>query len=164
MKKELAKAYDPKGLEDRIYRTWEEKKYFHAEVDESKKPFTVMIPPPNVTGILHMGHAFDETVQDILVRQKRMQGYNVLWQPGTDHASISTEVRITNELKEEGIDKQTLGREKFLERAWQWKEKYGGTIVSQLKKLGSSCDWDRERFTMDDGCNRAVTEVFVRMH
>ncbi len=164
MKKELAKAYDPKGLEDRIYRNWEEKKYFHAEVDETRKPFTVMIPPPNVTGILHMGHAFDETVQDILVRWKRMQGYNALWQPGTDHASISTEVRITNELKEEGIDKHALGREKFLERAWDWKRKYGGTIVSQLKKLGSSCDWERERFTMDEGCNRAVTEVFVRMH
>ncbi|MCR5674836.1 MAG: valine--tRNA ligase [Lachnospiraceae bacterium] len=164
MKKELAKAYDPKGLEDRIYKNWEEKKYFHAEVDETKKPFTVVIPPPNVTGILHMGHAFDETVQDILVRWKRMQGYNTLWQPGTDHASISTEVRITNELKEEGIDKQALGREKFLERAWAWKEKYGGTIVSQLKKLGSSCDWERERFTMDEGCNRAVTEVFVRLH
>ncbi|MCR5093299.1 MAG: valine--tRNA ligase [Lachnospiraceae bacterium] len=164
MKKELAKAYDPKGLEDRIYKNWEDKKYFHAEVDESRKPFTVMIPPPNVTGILHMGHAFDETVQDILVRWKRMQGYNTLWQPGTDHASISTEVRITNELKEEGIDKKTLGREKFLERAWEWKRKYGGTIVSQLKKLGSSCDWERERFTMDDGCNKAVTEVFVRLH
>ena len=164
MKKELAKTYDPKGLEDRIYKNWEDKKYFHAEVDESRKPFTVMIPPPNVTGILHMGHAFDETVQDILVRWKRMQGYNTLWQPGTDHASISTEVRITNELKEEGIDKKTLGREKFLERAWEWKRKYGGTIVSQLKKLGSSCDWERERFTMDDGCNKAVTEVFVRLH
>ncbi|MBR0172300.1 MAG: valine--tRNA ligase, partial [Lachnospiraceae bacterium] len=149
---------------DRIYQSWEEKKYFHAEADESKKPFTIVIPPPNITGVLHMGHAFDNTMQDVLIRFKRMQGFNALWQPGTDHASISTEVRIIDALAKEGITKEELGREKFLERAWEWKKEYGGTIISQLKKLGSSCDWDRERFTMDDGCNRAVTEVFVRLH
>ncbi len=164
MKKELAKTYDPKGIEDRLYKKWEDNKYFHAEVDETKKPFTIVIPPPNITGKLHMGHAFDQTLQDILIRWKRMQGYNALWQPGTDHASIATEVRITDELKKQGIDKHDLGREKFLEKAWEWKKEYGGTIVSQLKKLGSSCDWDRERFTMDEGCNKAVTEVFVKMH
>jgi len=164
MSKELAKTYDPKGIEDRLYQKWLEKKYFHAEVDRSKKPFTIVIPPPNITGQLHMGHALDNTMQDILIRFKRMQGYNALWQPGTDHASIATEVKIIEKLKEEGIDKQDLGREKFLERAWEWKKEYGGRIISQLKKLGSSCDWDRERFTMDDGCNRAVTEVFVKMH
>ena len=164
MSKELAKTYDPKGIEDRLYQKWLEKKYFHAEVDRSKKPFTIVIPPPNITGQLHMGHALDNTMQDILIRFKRMQGYNALWQPGTDHASIATEVKIIEKLKEEGIDKQDLGREKFLERAWDWKKEYGGRIISQLKKLGSSCDWDRERFTMDDGCNKAVTEVFVKMH
>ncbi len=164
MKKELAKTYDPKGIEDRLYQKWEEKKYFHAEVDETKKPFTIIIPPPNITGQLHMGHALDNTMQDILIRWKRMQGYNALWQPGTDHASIATEVKIINKLKEEGIDKHDLGREKFLERAWDWKKEYGGRIIQQLKKLGSSCDWDRERFTMDEGCNKAVTEVFVKMH
>ncbi len=164
MQKELAKTYDPKGIEDRLYRKWMEKKYFHAEVDRSKKPFTIVIPPPNITGQLHMGHALDETMQDILIRFKRMQGYNALWQPGTDHASIATEVKITEKLKEEGLDKQALGREGFLERAWDWKREYGGRIVNQLKKLGSSCDWDRERFTMDEGCSRAVTEVFCRMH
>ncbi|MBE5828474.1 MAG: valine--tRNA ligase [Butyrivibrio sp.] len=164
MKKELEKTYNPRDIEDRLYSKWEEKKYFHAEVDETKKPFTIVIPPPNITGKLHMGHAFDQTLQDILIRWKRMQGYNALWQPGTDHASIATEVRITDELKKQGIDKRELGREKFLEKAWEWKKEYGGTIVSQLKKLGSSCDWDRERFTMDEGCNEAVTEVFVKMH
>ena len=164
MKKELAKTYDPKGIEDRLYQKWLDKKYFHAEVDRSKKPFTIVIPPPNITGQLHMGHALDNTMQDILIRWKRMQGYNALWQPGTDHASIATEVKIIEKLKEEGIDKHDLGREKFLERAWDWRREYGGRIVSQLKKLGSSCDWDRERFTMDEGCNRAVTEVFVKMH
>ena len=164
MSKELAKTYDPKGIEDRLYQKWLEKKYFHAEVDRTKKPFTIVIPPPNITGQLHMGHALDNTMQDILIRFKRMQGYNALWQPGTDHASIATEVKIIEKLKEEGIDKQDLGREKFLERAWDWKREYGGRIISQLKKLGSSCDWDRERFTMDDGCNKAVTEVFVKMH
>ena len=164
MKKELAKTYDPNGIEDRIYKNWEEKRYFHAEVDETKKPFTIVIPPPNVTGILHLGHAMDNTMQDILIRWKRMQGYNALWQPGTDHASISTEVKIIHQLKEEGTTKEELGREKFLERAWEWKRQYGGTIIKQLKKLGSSCDWERERFTMDEGCNRAVKEAFVRMY
>ena len=141
-----------------------EKKYFHAEVDRSKKPFTIVIPPPNITGQLHMGHALDNTMQDILIRFKRMQGYNALWQPGTDHASIATEVKIIEKLKEEGIDKEDLGREGFLERAWEWKKEYGGRIIGQLKKMGSSCDWDRERFTMDEGCNKAVTEVFCKMH
>lgn len=164
MSKDLAKTYDPRGIEDRLYGKWMEKKYFHAEVDHGKTPFTIVIPPPNITGQLHMGHALDNTMQDILIRFKRMQGYNALWQPGTDHASIATEVKIIEKLKEEGIDKQDLGREKFLERAWEWKKEYGGRIVSQLKKLGSSCDWDRERFTMDEGCNKAVTEVFVKMH
>ncbi len=164
MSRELAKTYDPKGIEDRLYQKWLDKKYFHAEVDRTKKPFTIVIPPPNITGQLHMGHALDNTMQDILIRYKRMQGYNALWQPGTDHASIATEVKIIEKLKEEGIDKNDLGREGFLKRAWDWKKEYGGRIVSQLKKLGSSCDWDRERFTMDEGCNRAVTEVFVKMH
>ena len=164
MSKELAKTYDPNGIEDRLYQKWLDKKYFHAEVDHSKTPFTIVIPPPNITGQLHMGHALDNTMQDILIRYKRMQGYNALWQPGTDHASIATEVKIIQKLKEEGIDKHDLGREKFLERAWEWKKEYGGRIISQLKKLGSSCDWDRERFTMDEGCNKAVTEVFVKMH
>ncbi|MGN1160095.1 MAG: valine--tRNA ligase, partial [Lachnospiraceae bacterium] len=143
---------------------WLDKKYFHAEVDETKKPFTIVIPPPNITGQLHMGHALDNTMQDILIRFKRMQGYNALWQPGTDHASIATEVKIIETLKKQGIDKHDLGREKFLERAWDWKKEYGGRIISQLKKLGSSCDWDRERFTMDEGCNKAVNEVFIKMH
>ena len=164
MGRELAKTYDPKGIEDRLYQKWLDKKYFHAEVDRTKTPFTIVIPPPNITGQLHMGHALDNTMQDILIRYKRMQGYNALWQPGTDHASIATEVKIIEKLKEEGIDKNDLGREGFLERAWDWKKEYGGRIVSQLKKLGSSCDWDRERFTMDEGCNQAVTEVFVKMH
>lgn len=164
MSKELEKTYDPHGMEDRIYQKWMEKKYFHAEVDPDKKPFTIVIPPPNITGQLHMGHALDNTMQDILIRFKRMQGYNALWQPGTDHASIATEVKIIEKLKEEGIDKHDLGRDGFLERAWEWKKEYGGRIIGQLKKLGSSCDWDRERFTMDEGCNRAVTEVFCKMH
>jgi len=164
MNKELAKTYDPKGIEDKLYRKWLEKKYFHAEVDRSKKPFTIVMPPPNITGQLHMGHALDNTMQDILIRFKRMQGYNALWQPGTDHASIATEVKIIEAMKEEGLTKEDLGREGFLERAWEWKKEYGGRIISQLKKLGSSCDWDRERFTMDEGCNKAVTEVFCKMH
>ncbi len=164
MSKELEKTYNPHGMEDRIYQKWMEKKYFHAEVDYDKKPFTIVIPPPNITGQLHMGHALDNTMQDILIRFKRMQGYNALWQPGTDHASIATEVKIIEKLKEEGIDKHDLGRDGFLERAWEWKKEYGGRIIGQLKKLGSSCDWDRERFTMDEGCNQAVTEVFCKMH
>ena len=164
MSKELAKTYDPKGIEDKLYQKWLEKKYFHAEVDRSKKPFTIVMPPPNITGQLHMGHALDNTMQDILIRFKRMQGYNALWQPGTDHASIATEVKIIEAMRAEGITKEDLGREGFLERAWEWKKEYGGRIISQLKKLGSSCDWDRERFTMDEGCNNAVTEVFCKMH
>jgi len=164
MQKELAKTYDPKDIEDRLYSKWLEKKYFHAEPDAKKKPFTIVIPPPNITGQLHMGHALDNTMQDILIRYKRMQGYNALWQPGTDHASIATEVKIIEQMKKEGIDKHDLGREKFLERAWEWKKVYGGRIISQLKKLGSSCDWDRERFTMDEGNNRAVEEVFVKLY
>ena len=164
MSKELAKTYDPHGMEDRLYQKWLEKKYFHAEVDKSKTPFTIVIPPPNITGQLHMGHALDNTMQDILIRFKRMQGFNALWQPGTDHASIATEVKIIEKLKEEGTSKEKLGREGFLERAWEWKREYGGRIIGQLKKLGSSCDWDRERFTMDKGCSRAVTEVFCKMH
>jgi len=164
MSEELAKTYDPHGLEDRIYQKWLDKKYFHAEVDRTRKPFTIVIPPPNITGQLHMGHALDNTMQDILIRFKRMQGFNALWQPGTDHASIATEVKIIEKLREEGISKEDLGREAFLERAWEWKKEYGGRIIGQLKKLGSSCDWDRERFTMDEGCNKAVTEVFCKMH
>ena len=160
----LEKTYNPSAIEGKLYEKWLNKKYFHAEVDRSKKPFTIVIPPPNITGKLHMGHALDNTLQDILIRYKRMQGYNALWQPGTDHASIATEVKIIEALKEEGVDKADLGREKFLERAWQWKEEYGGRIISQLKKLGSSCDWDRERFTMDEGCNKAVEEVFVKLY
>ena len=164
MSKELAKTYDPKGIEDRIYQNWLDKKYFHAEVDRSKKPFTIVMPPPNVTGQLHMGHALDNTMQDILIRYKRMQGYNALWQPGPDHAAIATEVKVIQKLKEQGIDKNDIGREEFLKHAWEWKEEYGGRIVNQLKKLGSSADWDRERFTMDEGCSKAVEEVFVKLY
>jgi len=164
MEKELAKTYDPKDIEERLYQKWMDKKYFHAEVDRSRKPFTIVIPPPNITGQLHMGHALDNTMQDILIRFKRMQGFNALWQPGTDHASIATEVKIIEQLKKEGIEKKDLGREGFLKRAWQWKEVYGERIISQLKKLGSSCDWERERFTMDEGCSDAVNEVFVKFY
>ena len=164
MQKELAKTYDPKDIEERLYSKWLDKKYFHAEVDKSKKPFTIVMPPPNITGQLHMGHALDNTMQDILIRYKRMQGYNALWQPGTDHAAIATEVKIIEQMKKEGIEKEDLGREGFLERAWKWKEEYGGRIIDQLKKLGSSCDWDRERFTMDEGCSKAVEEVFIKYY
>lgn len=164
MSKELEKNYNPSEIEDRLYQKWLDKKYFHAEVDRSKEPFTIVIPPPNITGKLHMGHALDETLQDILIRFKKMQGYNTLWQPGTDHASIATEVKIIEKLKSEGIDKSDLTREEFLEHAWAWKEEYGGTIISQLKKLGSACDWDRERFTLDEGCSKAVEEVFVKLY
>lgn len=164
MAKELNKTYDPKDIEERLYQKWLDQKYFHAEADKSKKPFTIVMPPPNITGKLHMGHALDNTMQDILIRYKRMQGYSTLWVPGTDHAAISTEVKVTNQLKEEGIDKKELGREGFLKRTWQWKEEYGGTITSQLKKIGSSCDWDRERFTMDEGCSEAVEEVFLKLY
>ena len=164
MHKELEKTYNPQEIEDRIYKKWLEKKYFHAEVDRSKKPFTIVMPPPNITGQLHMGHALDNTMQDILIRFKRMQGYNALWQPGTDHAAIATEVKVIEALKKEGIDKHDLGREKFLERVWDWRKEYGGRIVNQLKKMGSSADWDRERFTMDEGNNKAVTEVFCNLY
>ena len=160
----MNKTYNPAEIEDRLYEKWMEKKYFHAEVDRSKKPFTIVMPPPNITGQLHMGHALDNTLQDILIRFKRMQGYNALWQPGTDHASIATEVKVINKLKEEGIDKDELGREGFLKRTWEWREEYGGRIVSQLKKLGSSADWDRERFTLDEGCSKAVEEVFIKLY
>lgn len=164
MSKELEKNYNPAEIEDRLYQKWLDKKYFHAEVDRSKKPFTIVMPPPNITGKLHMGHALDNTMQDILIRFKRMQGYEALWVPGTDHASISTEVKVTNALKDEGIDKHELGREGFLKRTWEWKKEYGGTITSQLKKIGSSCDWDRERFTMDEGCSNAVQTVFINLY
>ena len=164
MSKELEKNYNPSEIEDRLYQKWLDKKYFHAEVNRDKKPFTIVMPPPNITGKLHMGHALDNTMQDIIIRFKRMQGYEALWVPGTDHASISTEVKVTNALKEEGIDKHELGREGFLKRTWEWKKEYGGTITSQLKKIGSSCDWDRERFTMDEGCSKAVQEVFIKLY
>ena len=164
MSQNLETTYNPKEIEPKLYEKWCENKYFHAEADRSKKPFTTVMPPPNITGRLHMGHALDNTLQDILIRYKRMQGYNALWIPGTDHAAISTEVKVTNQLKEEGIDKKELGREKFLERTWQWKEEYAGTIEGQLKKLGVSCDWDRERFTMDEGCSKAVEEVFIKLY
>ena len=164
MSKELEKNYNPSEMEDRIYKNWLDKKYFHAEVDRSKKPFTIVMPPPNITGQLHMGHALDNTMQDILIRYKRMQGYNALWQPGTDHAAIATEVKIIDALKKQGIDKEDLGREGFLEKAWEWKAEYGGRIINQLKKLGSSADWDRERFTMDEGNNEAVNEVFCKLY
>ncbi len=164
MAKELEKTYDPSSIEGRLYDKWVENKYFHAEVDRSKKPFTIVMPPPNITGQLHMGHALDNTMQDILIRFKRMQGYNALWQPGTDHAAIATEVKIIEHLRSQGIEKDDLGREGFLKRAWEWKDEYGGRIVNQLKKLGSSADWDRERFTMDEGNNAAVTEVFTKLY
>ena len=164
MAKEMAKAYNPKEVEDKIYDFWQEGNYLHAEVDKDKKPYTIVMPPPNITGQLHMGHALDNTLQDILIRWRRMQGYSALWLPGTDHASIATEAKIVEAMRKEGITKEDLGREKFLERAWEWKKEYGGRIVSQLKKMGSSCDWERERFTMDEGCSKAVKEVFVRLY
>ncbi|MCL2253102.1 MAG: valine--tRNA ligase [Lachnospiraceae bacterium] len=164
MHKDLPKTYDPKEAEDTIYRKWVEKNYFHAEADPSRTPFTIVIPPPNVTGQLHMGHALDNTIQDIIIRFKRMQGFNTLWQPGTDHASIATELRIMEKLREEGTCKEEIGRERFLERAWEWKEEYGSRIINQLKKLGASCDWERERFTMDEGLNHAVITVFCKMY
>ena len=164
MSKELAKAYEPKEVEDRIYDFWMKGKYFHAEVDPKKKPYTIVIPPPNITGQLHLGHAMDETLQDTLIRWRRMQGYSALWLPGTDHASIATEAKIVEAMRKEGVTKEEIGREKFLERAWAWKDQYGGRIVEQLKKLGSSCDWDRLRFTMDEGCNKAVNHVFKKLY
>ena len=164
MEKELAKAYDPGEFEDRIYQFWENNHYFHAEIDKNKKPYTIMMPPPNITGQLHMGHALDNTLQDILIRFKRMQGYCTLWLPGTDHASIATEAKIVEAMRQEGLTKEAIGREKFLERAWNWKKEYGGRIVRQLRKMGSSADWERERFTMDEGCNKAVKTVFVNLY
>ena len=164
MKSQLEKLYDPKAVEDKIYGYWVERDCFKARVNPSKKPYSIVMPPPNITGQLHMGHALDETLQDILIRYKRMSGYETLWLPGTDHASIATEAKIVSEMKKEGLTKDDLGREGFLERAWAWKEKYGSTIINQLKKLGSSCDWSRERFTMDEGCSKAVKEVFVRYY
>ena len=164
MRKELEKVYDPKQVEDRIYDFWLKGNYFHAEVEPDKTPYTIVIPPPNITGQLHMGHALDNTLQDILIRWRRMQGYNALWMPGTDHASIATEAKIVEAMRKEGITKEQIGREAFLERAWKWKEQYGGRIIQQLKKMGSSCDWARERFTMDEGCSKAVQEVFLRLY
>ena len=164
MKKELEKTYTPQNIEDRLYQKWLDKKYFAAHVNPDKKPFTIVMPPPNITGQLHMGHALDNTLQDILIRYKRMQGYEALWQPGTDHASIATEVKVIDKLKKEGVDKNELGREGFLKEAWAWREEYGGRIINQLKKMGSSADWDRERFTMDEGCSDAVKEVFIRLY
>ena len=164
MAKDLAKQYDPKNVEDRIYDFWLKGKYFHAKTEEGKKTYTIVIPPPNITGQLHMGHALDNTLQDILIRWKRMQGYDTLWVPGTDHASIATEAKIVEAMKKEGINKDDIGRDGFLKRAWEWKAAYGGRIIEQLKKLGSSCDWDRERFTLDEGCSKAVREVFVRLY
>ena len=163
MKKALEKNYDP-SIEDRIYEMWLGREYFCAKVDNSKKPFTIVIPPPNITGQLHLGHAFDCTLQDILIRWRRMQGYNALWVPGTDHASIATEVKIVEKMASEGVTKADIGRDAFLVRAWEWRDEYGGKILKQLRKFGSSCDWSRERFTMDEGCSRAVTEVFVRLY
>lgn len=164
MARELAKQYDPKNVEDRIYKMWLDGKYFHAKCEEGKPTYTIVIPPPNITGQLHMGHALDNTLQDILIRFKRMQGFDTLWVPGTDHASIATEAKIVEKMKSEGLTKDDVGREGFLERAWEWKRQYGGRIIEQLKKMGSSCDWDRERFTMDEGCSEAVKEVFVKLY
>ena len=162
---ELPKTYDPKAVEDKLYSFWNDSGFFHAEVNPKKKPYTIVIPPPNVTGQLHMGHAFDETLQDILIRTKRMQGYEALWMPGTDHAGIATQIKVEENLrKEEGKTRYDLGREEFLKRVWDWKHKFGNRIISQLKKLGSSCDWERERFTMDEGCSKAVREVFVNLY
>jgi len=160
----MEKNYNPKVVEERLYKNWLEEKYFHAEVDKSKEPYSIVIPPPNITGQLHMGHALNGTIQDILIRFKRMQGYNVLWLPGTDHASISTELKLVEQLAGEGKTKEEIGREEFLKRAWKWKEEYGGIIVEQFKKLGLSCDWDRERFTLDEGLSDAVTEVFIKLY
>ena len=161
---ELPKTYDPKSFEDRLYANWCEKNYFTPSVDDGKTPFSIVIPPPNITGQLHMGHALDNTLQDILIRYKRMSGYSTLWLPGTDHASIATEAKIVEAMRKEGLTKEDLGRDGFLTRAWAWKEQYGGRIIEQPKKMGSSCDWSRERFTLDEGCSRAVREVFTRLY
>ena len=164
MSKEMAKQYDPSEVEDRIYQMWESSGAFHAVVDKDKRPYTIVMPPPNITGQLHMGHALDNTLQDTLIRWRRMQGRAALWLPGTDHAAIATEVRVANELRKKGINKEDLTREQFLDYVWEWRDLYGGKIVSQLRKMGSSCDWERERFTMDEGCSKAVVEVFNRLY
>ena len=164
MKKELNKVYDPSQVEDRIYKFWLDGNMFRADPDPEKEPYCIVMPPPNITGQLHMGHALDNTLQDILIRWKRMSGYSALWVPGTDHASIATEAKIVEQMRKEGITKDQLGRDGFLERAWDWKKQYGGRIVSQLKRIGSSCDWSRERFTMDEGCTKAVKDVFVKYY
>jgi valyl-tRNA synthetase len=164
MYEDMPKTYDHSSVESRLYEKWEKNGYFHAEPNPNRQPYCIVIPPPNITGQLHMGHAIDETLQDALIRYKRMSGFEALWLPGTDHASIATEVKIVDQMRKEGLDKRSLGRDKFLERAWEWKRVYGGRIVEQLKKLGSSCDWARERFTMDEGCNRAVIKAFVDLY
>ena len=161
---EMNKTYNPQDFEERIYKEWVEKGYFTAKPDKEKIPFTIVMPPPNITGQLHIGHALDESIQDSIIRFKRMQGYEALWLPGTDHASIATEVKIVDQMKAEGLTKEQVGREGFLERAWAWKNKYGGRIVEQLKRLGSSCDWSRLAFTMDEKCSKAVTEVLVNLY
>ena len=162
--RELEKVYEPSQVENKIYKLWIDGGYFKGQIDPEKKPFTIVIPPPNVTGQLHLGHAFNNTLQDILMRFKRMQGYSALWVPGIDHAGIATQIRVEEDLRSEGLTRYDLGRDKFLERVWAWKNTYGSRIIEQLKKLGSSCDWDRERFTMDEGCSRAVREVFVSLY
>jgi len=162
--KTLEKSYDPHPVEERWYRYWMEGNYFRADEHSGRKPYSIVIPPPNVTGVLHIGHALNNTLQDILIRFKRMEGFNVLWMPGTDHAGIATQNVVERQLLGEGLDRQTLGREKFIERVWKWKEQSGGTIINQLKKLGASCDWSRERFTMDEGLSKAVKEVFIRLY
>ncbi|MHB8963406.1 MAG: class I tRNA ligase family protein, partial [Saccharofermentanales bacterium] len=160
----IPKAFEPGEAEERIYKNWLDKGYFHAVPDPEKKPYTIVIPPPNITGQLHMGHALDNTLQDVLIRWRRMQGYSALWMPGTDHASIATEAKIVEAMAKEGLTKDGIGRDEFLKKAWLWKAEYGGRIVEQLKRLGSSCDWERERFTMDDGLSEAVTEVFIKLY
>ena len=165
MEKNLAKTYDPKDFEDRIYSKWEEKGAFHAERNPDKTPYAIVMPPPNITGQLHMGHALDQTLQDVLTRWKRLEGFSALWLPGSDHASIATEVKVAEKLREEeGREKEEIGREEFLKRAWEWKQIYGGKITEQCRKLGDSCDWERERFTMDEGCNKAVVTMFIRLY
>lgn len=164
MRKELEKTYSPKDFEDRLYKYWEEGGFFKAERDQKKTPYTIVMPPPNITGQLHMGHALDCTLQDILIRFKRMQGYSALWLPGTDHAALATEAKIVAAMKEEGVTKYQLGRDGFMERAWAWNDKYGSRIKEQQRKMGTSCDWSRSRFTMDEGCSKAVQKVFMDLH
>ena len=164
MENELNKTYNPSEVEDELYEFWSNNGFFEAKIDKNKKPFTIVMPPPNITGKLHMGHALDETLQDTIIRFKRMQGFSTLWIPGTDHASIATEAKIVQKMREEGISKEEIGREEFLKRAWQWKKEYGRNIVNQIKKLGASCDWSRERFTMDEGCTKAVRKFFVKLY